>query len=84
MKKNLEIMIDGKSEGILEVDEIGKDEIKVVKCELPKEIRERLKMNILAEGTIYLDTYSNYLERVQNGIKHYLDKEVEIREYIQN
>jgi|GEM_PF-3914316 len=84
MTKKLEIIIEGQTEGRLEVDEIGKEEIKVVGFELKQEIRERLKMNLLKPGTLYLDTYSNYIKTVQHGMEHYLEKKVEIKEYVQN
>jgi len=84
MTKKLEIIIEGQTEGRLEVDEIGKEEIKVVGFELKQEIRERLKMNLLRPGTLYLDTYSNYIKTVQHGMEYYLEKKVEIKEYVQN
>ncbi len=81
MKKNLEIIIDGKSEGRLEVDEIGNEKVKVIRFEISDEIKGKLRMNILSEGTDYLDSYSHYIKTVQHGMEHYLDKKVEIIEY---
>jgi len=80
MTKQLEIIIDGKLEGRLEIDETGKEEIKVIQLELPEEIQEQLHMGMFSENVKYMFTYGEYIKTVQHGMEHYLDKKVELVE----
>jgi len=81
MKKNLEIKIEGKSKGRLELEETETDEIKVIHVELPQEIREKLSMGIMNEGSICGLNYIQYKEMIQHGMEHYLNKKVELIEF---
>lgn len=83
MIKKLEIIIEGRVEGILEIDEIGKEEIKVIKFKLEPEDKKKLHMGLFNKDISYLFSYGEYLKTVQRGIEHYLEKKVEIREYTQ-
>ena len=81
MTKQLEIIINGKLEGKLEVEEIKKDEIKFIKLELPTEIKSKLHMGMFNEGAKYIFPIKEYIETIQHGMEHYLEKEVKIIEY---